>query len=285
MNLLTPISLYYLIYRSAAARVYSVQCGFIYFTCVSHKKKKQDCRNKTEDVISLSVAHLHICAIKAQKAPEIIRHVDEVHPCPQRARHFLSRIWIWQMILKFYFVFSFKRFRMLFASRKALQTNLLRIPVPTLCNIQKVHKVTGKRKLELGRRTMTRASKRKKDFRAEWLAKTKAVWGSGEAAETQGVRWEGSERKCQILLTPSACCLLVETVERQSVLKWINYYSLLTYTCSHLGLEIAFVYLQHAQGHHVFALRPSVSSLLVPPTVIQSHHLYACLKLKNIVTS
>lgn len=40
MNLLTPISLYYLIYRSAAARVYSVQCGFIYFTCVSHKEKK-----------------------------------------------------------------------------------------------------------------------------------------------------------------------------------------------------------------------------------------------------
>lgn len=231
MNLLTPISLYYLIYRSATACVYSVQRGFICFTSISHKKK--DSRNKTEDVISLSVVHLHICAIKAQRAPEIIRHVDEGHPCPQRAHHFLSRILIWQMILKSYFVFCFKRSRMLLASRIALQTNLLRIPLPTLCNSQKVHKVTGKRKLELGRRTMTQGSKRRKDFRADRLAKTKAAWGSGEAAEAQGVRWEGSERKCQILLTPSACCLSVETVERQSVLKWINYYSLLTYTCSH----------------------------------------------------
>lgn len=126
---------------------------------------------------------------------------------------------------------------------------------------------------------------KRKDFRADRLAKTKAARGSGEAAAAQGVRCEGSERKCQILLTPSACCLLAETIERRSVLNWINYYSLLTYTCSHLGLEIAFIYLQHAQGHHVVALRLQVSARLVSPTVIQSHHLCTCLKLKNLVTS
>ena len=205
MNLLTRIPLHCLIHRSAAARAYSVQRGFIYLVSVT---KKQDSRNKTEDVISLSVVYLHICAIKAQKAPEIIRHVDEVHPCPQRARHFPSRILIWQMILKFYIVFSFERFGMLFASTKALQTNPLRIPVPTLCNIQKVHKVTGKRKPELGRRTMTRGSKREKTSgQIDWRRQRQR---EGLERQQQPRVWDVKEARGSVRSywrrLPAVCC-------------------------------------------------------------------------------
>lgn len=72
----------------------------IYLTCfnlkvsINYHHKKQDVvysRNKTEEIIRLTVAHLHICAIKVQRASE------EMHPSPEGLQILL--IAIYEMLL------------------------------------------------------------------------------------------------------------------------------------------------------------------------------------------